>query len=117
VPKVYLATVRGKPTREKLDRLRAGIPLGGRPTAPAKVKFLDYAPAHGLSHVELTLHEGRKRQVREMLQAIGHPVMSLARVQIGHLTAGGMKPGQWRSLSPAEVQHLRASAKETISRS
>jgi len=117
VPKVYLAQVRGKPTREELERLRTGVPVGGRPTAPATVKLLDFDPARSLAKLEITLHEGRKRQVREMLKVVGHPVVSLARVQIGPITAGGLKPGQWRPLAPREVQHLRESAHEPTSRS
>jgi pseudouridine synthase len=117
VPKVYVAVVRGKPSREAMERLRAGVPVGGKPTAPAKARILDYDTARVQAQIELTLHEGRKRQVREMMKVVGHPVVTLARVGIGQLTAGGLKPGQWRALSPREVQHLRESAQETISRS
>lgn len=112
VPKVYLAEVRGKPSREAQERLRTGVPVGGRPTAPARVKLLDFDPSRSLAKIEITLHEGRKRQVREMMAAVGHPVVTLARIQIGPITFGGLKPGQWRALAPREVQHLRESAHE-----
>jgi pseudouridine synthase len=110
VPKTYVAVVRGKPSREAVQRLRTGVELGGRPTAPAEARFLDYDAARAQARVEITLHEGRKRQVREMLKAVGHPVVSLTRIGIGQLTAGGLKPGQWRTLTPGEVRRLRGSA-------
>ena len=102
VEKVYEATVDGEPTDETLARLAAGIELEDGPTAPAKVRRL--AP----NVVELTIHEGRNRQVRRMLEAVGHPVRTLHRSRYAGLTLGGLEPGAWRELEPSEVERLRA---------
>jgi 23S rRNA pseudouridine2605 synthase len=102
VDKVYEVEVEGEPTEEVLDALRRGVELDDGPTAPAGVDRL------GPSHLELTLHEGRKHQVKRMLAAVGHPVTRLHRSSYAGLTAKGLAPGEWRQLSPEEVAHLRA---------
>jgi len=102
VEKVYEATVEGEPTDETLARLAAGIELDDGPTAPARVRRL--AP----NVVELTIHEGRNRQVRRMFQAVGHPVVRLHRSRYAGLTLEGLEPGAWRELEPSEVERLRA---------
>jgi 23S rRNA pseudouridine2605 synthase len=101
VEKVYVAEVEGKPSDESLERLAAGVDLDDGPTAPARVRLL------GPSTVELTIHEGRNRQVRRMLDAVGHPVRALHRSRYGPLTLDGLAPGTWRELGPEEVQRLR----------
>jgi 23S rRNA pseudouridine2605 synthase len=102
VPKTYRARVEGGPVREPaLRRLREGIELDDGPTAPARVR----QPEPGV--IELTLHEGRKRQVRRMLEAVGHPVRELQRIAFGPLRLGEMGPGAVRRLTPAEVESLR----------
>jgi len=110
VPKTYLAVVRGKPSREALERLRGGIVIEGRATSPAEARLVDFDAPRSLARVEVVLREGRKRQVREMLKAVGHHVQALTRTQIGHLGIGGLKPGQWRALAPGEVRHLLEAA-------
>lgn len=107
IPKTYVAEVEGLPSRETLARLREGIVLDGRPTAPALVRRLPPDRTARGARLELTLREGRKRQVRRMLEAVGHPVRRLCRTRIGSLTLGNMKPGQWRFLTEAEVEALR----------
>lgn len=102
VDKVYVAGVEGRPGREVLERLAAGVQLEDGPTAPARVRRL------GASRVELTIHEGRNRQVRRMLDAVGHPVRTLQRSRYGPLTLEGLEPGAWRELEPFEVEALRA---------
>ena len=102
VPKVYEVEVEGAPGRNELARLRAGVELDDGPTAPARVRKL------GNDHIELTIHEGRKRQVRRMLEAIGHPVKSLERVAFGPLRLGGLEPGEHRRLSSNELERLRS---------
>jgi len=105
VPKTYRATVGGPALSERaLRALREGVTLEDGPTAPARVRRLD---PHTL---ELTLHEGRKRQVRRMCEAVGHKVSSLERVRFGPLTLGGLPEGESRSLSTAEVAELYAAA-------
>ena len=100
VEKVYVADVEGRPGEGDLKALAEGVELEDGMTAPATVRCL--AP----SRVELTLHEGRNRQVRRMLEAVGHPVRSLHRSTYAGLTLEGLEPGQWRELEPSEVQRL-----------
>jgi 23S rRNA pseudouridine2605 synthase len=101
VEKVYVADVEGAPTDATLQRLRDGIELDDGPTAPARVRRL------AANRIELTLHEGRNRQVRRMLDAVGHPVARLQRTAYAGLTVEGLEPGQWRELEPSEVDALR----------
>jgi 23S rRNA pseudouridine2605 synthase len=101
VDKVYEAQVEGRPSDGALARLAAGVELEDGPTAPAQVRRL--AP----STVELTIHEGRKRQVRRMLEAVGHPVRGLHRRVYAGLTVDGLAPGEWRELSAEEIERLR----------
>ncbi|MCC6165183.1 MAG: rRNA pseudouridine synthase [Acidobacteria bacterium] len=112
VPRVYEVRVFGVPSREVLTRLETGVPLDGRRTAPAKVHVIEsFTKKSGeQSLLQIVIHEGRNRQVRRMCQAVGLPVITLARTGIGTLTDRRMKPGMYRELRPAEVQQLRADA-------
>jgi 23S rRNA pseudouridine2605 synthase len=102
VPRTYRATVAHPPVREPaLRALREGVELEDGRTAPAAVRRL--AP----DRLELTIHEGRKRQVRRMCDAVGHPVRALERVAFGPLRLGGLEPGEHRRLRPVEVERLR----------
>jgi 23S rRNA pseudouridine2605 synthase len=101
VEKVYEAEVEGEPSDEALQRLAQGVELEDGVTAPAEVRRL--AP----SLVELSIHEGRTRQVRRMLEAVDHPVRRLHRSRYAGLTLEGLAPGEWRELSPDEVATLR----------
>ena len=103
VEKEYLAHVRGRPSRAAVRMLREGVELKDGRTAPAKASVV----APGL--VRITIHEGRNRQVRRMCDAIGHPVLRLARTRIGPLTDHTLKPGQWRPLTTAELLDLQRS--------
>jgi pseudouridine synthase len=100
VEKVYVADVQGRPDEHDLRALAKGVELEDGRTAPATVRCL--AP----SRVELTLHEGRNRQVRRMLEAVGHPVRHLHRSVYAGLTLDGLEPGAWRELEPNEVASL-----------
>jgi 23S rRNA pseudouridine2605 synthase len=102
VDKVYEAEVEGEPTEEALARLAGGVELDDTRTAPATVRRL------GPSRLELTIHEGRKHQVKRMLEAVGHPVRHLHRSTYAGLTLEGLQPGEWRELTPEEVARLRA---------
>jgi 23S rRNA pseudouridine2605 synthase len=103
---VYRATVRNPPVRpEALRALREGVELEDGRTAPARVRRL------GPDRLELSLHEGRKRQVRRMCEAVGHRVERLERVAFGPLRLGDVPVGGYRPLSAAEVQRLRASGR------
>ena len=105
VPKTYVAQLGGPRIGETaLKRLRAGVDLEDGRTAPAEVRRL------GNHELELTLHEGRKRQVRRMCEAVGLPVRSLRRVSFGPLALGRLPEGRARRLVPAEVDELRHAA-------
>ena len=101
VPKVYEADVEGRPSADALARLRDGVELEDGVTAPAEVRRL------GPSRIELTLHEGRNRQVRRMCEAVGHPVLRLHRSRYAGLRLGKLEPGGWRELTKKEVSELR----------
>ena len=101
VEKVYEARVEGDPSEEALERLRAGLDLDDGPTAPAEARLLHPGT------VELSIHEGRKHQVKRMLAAVGHPVTRLHRSRYAGLTLEGLEPGAWRELEPSEVDQLR----------
>jgi len=113
VAKVYEAVVRGTPDARALDRLRRGVVLDERRTAPAAVRIKRVFAA-GRSRpralLEIVLREGRNRQVRRMCEAVGHPVERLSRVRIGPLADRRLAPGAWRDLTDAEVRALRAAA-------
>jgi len=109
VPKVYRAEVDGVPDEGDLRALREGIDLDDGRTAPAGARLI--ASGSSGATIEITLREGRKRQVRRMLSALGHPVRELTRVAYGPLVLGGLAPGAVRSLDDAEVRALRDSAK------
>jgi 23S rRNA pseudouridine2605 synthase len=102
VDKVYEVETWAQPTDTDLERLRAGVELDDGPTRPAGVRRIDGA------RIELTIHEGRNRQVKRMLEAVGHRVKRLHRSRYGPLAVGGLEPGQWRELEPSEVEQLRA---------
>jgi 23S rRNA pseudouridine2605 synthase len=106
VPKVYVAVVEHPPIREPaLRALRDGVELEDGVTAPARARRL--AP----DTIELTIHEGRKRQVRRMCEAVGHPVHELRRVRLGPLALGDLAPGEHRRLTRAEVERLYKAAR------
>jgi 23S rRNA pseudouridine2605 synthase len=101
VEKVYVADVEGRPDAVALDRLAQGIELEEGRTAPARAR------RRGASRVELALHEGRKHQVKRMLEAVGHPVRQLHRSRYAGMSADDLEPGAWRELGDAEVAALR----------
>ncbi len=103
VPRTYRARVANAPVNEPaLRTLREGVLLEDGMTAPAKVRRISS------NHIELTIHEGRKRQVKRMLEEVGHPVRALERVAFGPLRLGALEPGEHRALTAAEVERLRA---------
>jgi 23S rRNA pseudouridine2605 synthase len=106
IPRTYLADVRGTPSREALDRLRAGVGLEDGIARASAVRVR--RRAGGRSQVEITVTEGRKHEVRRMLEAVGHPVSALARIAFGPLSLGDLKVGKSRRLSPAEIGRLLA---------
>jgi 23S rRNA pseudouridine2605 synthase len=102
VEKTYVVDVEGEPDDDALRVLEEGVVLDDGPTAPARARRL------GRSRVELTIHEGRKHQVKRMLAAVGHPVTRLHRSAYAGLTLEGLEPRAWRELEPSEVRRLYA---------
>jgi pseudouridine synthase len=107
VAKTYAVKVRGMPSRESLEQLRAGVRIEGRKTLPAKVA-VDRPGSN--SWLRVTIVEGRKHQVRNMLQAVGHRVIRLRRIRYGGLDLGDLPPGGVRRLTPEQVEKLRRAA-------
>ena len=119
-PRTYLVQVERIPDDESLARLRSGIMVGGKEIRPAQVRKLDGEPSLPPRPVpirfrktvptcwlEMTLREGRNRQVRRMTAAVGHPALRLVRIRIGHLSLEGLQPGEFRRLDEQEVTQLR----------
>ena len=106
--RTYEARVLGVPDARDLDRLARGVVIDGHRTAPAVIRLVgSKGDGDGSRAVlEIVLREGRNRQVRKMCEAIGHPVESLRRTRMGQLTLKGLKPGQIRDLTPAEISRL-----------
>jgi len=109
VEKEYFAEVEGKPSPAALRTLRAGVELDDGPTQPARVKIVQES-ASGTTALEIVVKEGRKRMVRRMCAAVGHPVVRLARTRIGPLRDSRLAPGTWRALTTEEVRALYAAA-------
>jgi 23S rRNA pseudouridine2605 synthase len=104
VPRVYHAKVHGVPGAETLERLRRGVKVEGDFMAVDRARVID---ADNNAWVEVTLHEGKQHEVKRLLEEVGHPVSKLRRVAIGPVTSRGLEPGQFRALSPAEVEGLQ----------
>jgi pseudouridine synthase len=102
VEKTYVVDVEDAPSDDALTALERGVELEDGRTAAARVRRL------GRSRVELIIHEGRKHQVKRMLEAVGHPVVRLHRSAYAGLTVDGLDPGQWRELEPFETERLRS---------
>lgn len=115
VNKTYLARVTGKPSASGLAQLEEGLDLEGRRTAPARLKVRKSAAKESV--IEITIHEGRKRQVRKMFAAIGHPVSELTRIAYGNLKLGSLKPGTYRFLSKADIARIFSMAAKAPAKS
>jgi 23S rRNA pseudouridine2605 synthase len=108
VPRTYRARVAGGPSKRSLQALRSGVDLEDGRTRPALVSVLT-SPGRE-STLEITIHEGRNRMVRRMLEAVGHPVRALERVAFGPLELGRLRPGDSRKVRPRELEELRRRA-------
>jgi len=119
-PRTYWVQVEKTPTEESLQKLRSGVTIQGYRTKPAIAKLLDTEPELPernppirfranipTAWIEMTLTEGKNRQVRKMTAAVGFPTLRLVRVAIAHLSLGDLAIGQWRNLTPTELQELR----------
>ncbi|HYW72906.1 MAG TPA: pseudouridine synthase [Pyrinomonadaceae bacterium] len=106
IAKIYRAKVKGQPSDKAIERLRRGVVIGeGERTAPAEVHPLRSRGDN--AWFEVTLYEGRNQQVRRMFDAIGHSVVKLVRSQIGPIEIGRLRTGEWRHLTPREVEQLK----------
>lgn len=110
VEKTYRAVVRGRLQGEDTKRFLEGLVLDDGHSRPAKVRVVRAGPA--ASEVDVTIHEGRNRQVRRMFEATNHPVLSLVRLRFGPLSLGDLKTGTWRDATDKELAALRAVARE-----
>jgi 23S rRNA pseudouridine2605 synthase len=116
VDKVYIAKVKGVPSREQLKLLSKGIRLEDGVTAPAKTKLISFDKKKSTAIIQIVIHEGKNRQVRRMFEAIGCPVIKLKREQYGFLTLHGLNPGESRELTPHEVKQIRAKSQANTSK-
>jgi 23S rRNA pseudouridine2605 synthase len=104
VNKTYEALVRGEPSPDQLRSLQRGVELDGARTSPAVVRVLERRKDHTL--LEIVIHEGKKRQVRRMFQAVNHRVVHLRRTAYGRLQLGALAPGTYRVLSPNDLKKI-----------
>ncbi len=105
VPKTYIVKVEGQVLEHKLAQLRKGVEIDGVKTAKAKVKLVDFKD--NISRFEMTIHEGRNRQIRKMFEAVGEEVIFLKRVSVGNVRLGGLARGTYRYLSDDEIEYLK----------
>lgn len=106
IEKTYIATVEGTPNAFGLRRLRTGIVIEGRKTAPAKVKILKNFDTDSI--LEVVIREGRNRQVKKMFESVGHPVKKLMRIAIGDIKLGDLELGYYRKVTEDELRYLRS---------
>ena len=111
VNKTYLVKVPGIVPQKKFDMLRVGVKLEDGMTAPAIVNLRDYDHDRGFTLFDITIHEGRNRQIRRMCDAIGFPVRDLKRIKLGPLQLSNLGRGKFRSLSENELAQLKKAAK------
>ena len=106
VEKVYHVKVKGAPGDAQIERLRRGVQIGRSRTAPAEIRLIDRTREAGNTWYEVTLREGKNQQIRKMFDSIGHSVVKLRRVRIGHIADAGLAPGQHRELTSSEVKRF-----------
>lgn len=107
INKTYTVTLKGIVTKEDIEKLEKGVDIGGYTTKPAKVKILKTDIEKNISRLEITIHEGKNRQVRKMCEAIGKKVQALHRTKIGNISVKTLKIGQWRYLTKKEIEELK----------
>jgi 23S rRNA pseudouridine2605 synthase len=103
--KVYEAIIEGFISSEEINKLETGIDIGGYVTAPAKVKLI--AENRNSTEVEITIHEGKNKQIRKMFEAVEHNIIRLKRISIGEIKLGNLKEGLWRNLTEDELAYIR----------
>lgn len=103
--KTYVAEVTGQISLDSIEKLKKGVIIDGYKTAPAKIKLLNHN--QNSSIVQVSIYEGKNRQVRKMLDSVGHTVKKLERVSFGEITLDNLKTGQWKFLSKEEIKYLK----------
>ena len=106
IPKTYNVTVVGKVTGEEIEQLKNGVDIGDFVTSKAEVKILKIDEQKNISRLQITIHEGKNRQIRRMCEAIGKKVISLHRSKIGNLTVKDLPLGTWRYINKKEIETL-----------
>ena len=106
INKVYWVKVSNRVSDEEIHRLRNGVAIEGRMTSPAKVRLIRYEAFDTI--LLISIHEGRNRQIRKMIDAIGHQVVHLKRVEFGPVALKDLPSGQWRKLTPEEIQKMKS---------
>ena len=106
IEKTYNVTIIGKITNQDIERLENGVDIGGFITSKAKLKILKIDDEKNVSRIQITIHEGKNRQIRKMCEAIGKKVLSLHRSKIGNLSVKDLKIGTWRYLTKKEIDNL-----------
>lgn len=104
--KVYIAEVLGVPSNEEIETFKRGLKIEDYITSPAGIRIIETKKDR--STLEITIHEGKNRQVRKMCDAIGHPVIRLKRVAVGRLLLGNLSEGQWRYLTDKEIAYIKS---------
>ena len=113
IPKSYLVKVKGSPEETEIKKLRAGVRLEDGITAPAKLQKV--RSTENNTWLEITIHEGRKRQIRRMIEQTGHSVLKLKRTRINGIELGNLKPGEYRFLKPEEISKMKKEVISTVS--
>lgn len=108
IEKTYTVTIKGIVTKEEVERLKKGVKIEDYTTSPAKVKILKTEEEKNQSRLEITIHEGKNRQVRKMCEAVGHKVLALHRSKIAGIGVKDLSLGKWRYLSKTEIEKILA---------
>jgi pseudouridine synthase len=112
IPRTYWVKVKGKPSAEEMRKLSRGISLEDGPTAPCRITGLRETREN--AWMEMTLHEGRNRQVKRMWERMGYPVLKLKRVSFAGLALGNLQPGEYRALRPRELEKIKRMTKAPL---
>ena len=106
ISKTYNVTVLGKITKEDINKLENGVDIGDFITSKAQIKILRIDEEKNISRIQITIHEGKNRQIRRMCEGIGKKVLSLHRSKIGNISVKDLKLGTWRYLKKSEIENL-----------
>ena|SRR5690625_129379 len=112
--KVYIVKIKGTPRKEKLQQLQKGVTDEGELLKAVDIKLKSVDRKAETAIVEVTLHEGKNRHIRRMMENIGHPVLKIKREKYGPITLQGLRPGQFRSLNRQELHHLKSLSNKNV---